>query len=397
MVISILFLPLLFFIGLITSWEDFHYGKVRNKWIILGLIYGVAVLIGLFFWNFIAEPVSHFYYANIKHLATDDPWPIFTVQASYFGQVILNSFLALLLGFLLWKYGLLAAGDAKLFFIFSLLLPLKYYWKSYLFYFPSFALFINIFLPVLFYIFLKAVWHILKTLKQLIKKKAFIKRYKMLSFSLVMEKSGQLAKILLSFIGVFLLVNRLRNFVAPWITPYLPSEGFLLLVLILVYRRFISLLRKSKKLFIFIVLFLVIYLSYGMAYNQQETIKELLMVSKMMVVFLLGFSLLRILFDYYIKNSALRKIKLDELRPGMSLVMYDDKKKSKIKKPKLGTIFGGGLSQKQVRSVKKWARENKIEQVEIYQRFPFASWMFLGVIITIILKGSLIMLIPFLK
>ena len=97
MLIDILFLPVIFFIGLVTSWEDFCFGKIKNKWIILGLVYGITILAGLFLWNFIAEPVSHFYYDNIKHLGVDDPRPVFTIQAGYFSRVVLNSFLALFL------------------------------------------------------------------------------------------------------------------------------------------------------------------------------------------------------------------------------------------------------------------------------------------------------------
>ncbi|MBU2634963.1 hypothetical protein KJ841_00605, partial [Patescibacteria group bacterium] len=43
MILDYLFLPLLFFIGLITSYQDFKEGKIKNKWIILGLIWGLGV------------------------------------------------------------------------------------------------------------------------------------------------------------------------------------------------------------------------------------------------------------------------------------------------------------------------------------------------------------------
>jgi len=389
MLIDILFLPMLFFIGLVTSWEDFRIGKIKNKWIILGLVYGITILVSLFLWNFIAEPVSHFYYNNIKHLGIDDPRPIFTIQAGYFSRVVLNGFIALLIGFLLWRYGMMAAGDAKLFFIFSLLLPLKYYWKSYLPYFPSFVLLMNIFFPVLFFIFLKASWYGFKSLIKFFKSEPNFKVNQLIKP--LVKNIGGVVKIFLGFIAIFLFVEKLRDLVAPWIMPYLPNEGFLFLLLFIAYRPLFTYLKKSKIVFILALLFLVVYLTQGMIYAPQEIMIELSRTIKMVIIFLVGLQLLRKLFNYYTKNATFKKIKIDELKVGMSLVIDDEKdKEDENKKPELGTIFGGGFDQSQVDLVKKWAKKNNIKEVEIYERFPFAYWMFLGLIITIILKGSLV-------
>ena len=108
----------------------------------------------------------------------------------------------------------------------------------------------------------------------------------------------------------------------------------------------------------------------------------------MVIIFLVGLQFLRKLFNYYTENATLKRIKIDELKTGMSLVIDDNEDKNE--KPELGTVFGGGFNQNQVDLVKKWAKKNNIKEVEIYERFPFACWMFLGVIITIILKGILI-------
>lgn len=36
------FLPMVLFLGIITSYEDIHSGKIRNKWIIAGFVYVIA-------------------------------------------------------------------------------------------------------------------------------------------------------------------------------------------------------------------------------------------------------------------------------------------------------------------------------------------------------------------
>ncbi|MBU1255663.1 hypothetical protein KKH35_02210 [Patescibacteria group bacterium] len=368
-IIDKLFLPMLFFIGIVTSWEDFCFSKIRNKWIILGTIFSIAVLAGFAVCNLV---VGSFYII---------PW-------DYFSKVILNSFLALLIGFLLWRYGMLAAGDAKLFFVFSLLLPLKYYWKSYLPYFPSFVLLMNIFFPVLFFIFLKASWYAFKSLIKFFKSKPTFKMDQLINLLIKDKDIGGLIKISLGFIAIFLFVEKLRGLVAPWIVLYLPNEGFLFLLLFIAYRPLFTYLRKSKVVLILALLFLVVYLGQGMIYTPQEIIIELSRTIKMVFIFLVGLQLLRKLFNYYTKNATLKKIKINELEVGMSLVIDDEKDKDK--KPELGTVFGGGFNQSQVDLAKKWAKQNNIKEIEIYERFPFAYWMFLGVIITIILKGSLV-------
>jgi len=81
---------------------------------------------------------------------------------SYTKQVVFNFMSAISIGFLLWKYNFWAAGDAKLFAIFAFLLPLSFYSNSYFPIFPSFALLINIFFIFITITFFKAVVFIFK-------------------------------------------------------------------------------------------------------------------------------------------------------------------------------------------------------------------------------------------
>ena len=42
------FLPMILLLGIVTSYEDIKFGKIRNKWIILALAYSIAANIALF-------------------------------------------------------------------------------------------------------------------------------------------------------------------------------------------------------------------------------------------------------------------------------------------------------------------------------------------------------------
>jgi Flp pilus assembly protein protease CpaA len=140
-----LFLPMIFLIGLITSYQDFRYGKIKNKWIILGLAWGLGIYLFFLVWGLISEPIISF---------------------SYIFKVFINSFIALIIGYLLWYFNLWSAGDAKLFALFAFLLPLEYYWRTALPYFPSFVLLINIFIPVLVFYLIKYFVFLVKLLTE---------------------------------------------------------------------------------------------------------------------------------------------------------------------------------------------------------------------------------------
>lgn len=94
---------MILFLGVVTSYEDIKFGKIRNKWILLGLGY-----------FFTTNAVIILFFNDIYKLNFD-----------YFVFLLLNGFLALIAGVLLWYLGLWTAGDAKLFFAFLLLLPVS--------------------------------------------------------------------------------------------------------------------------------------------------------------------------------------------------------------------------------------------------------------------------------
>jgi len=131
--LSLLFGSIIIFIGGVTSYEDIRYGKIKNKWILSGLIGGILIfLLGI-------------------SLGIIDNW-------AYIQKVIINTFIALVVGYLMWQYKLWAAGDAKLFALYAFLVPLNYYSNWYLEYFPSFVLLVNTFLLALCFLLAKAIY-----------------------------------------------------------------------------------------------------------------------------------------------------------------------------------------------------------------------------------------------
>ena len=111
---------------------------------------------------------------------------------------------------------------------------------------------------------------------------------------------------------------------------------------------------------------------------------------------MIAFILFRKLIDFYILKTSIEKIKIDEIKPRISLteetlnILKEDKE---YYDKYIDPIYPDGLTVKQAEAVKKWFEKNKeqkMETVSIYKPFPFVLWMFLGVVITLILKSSLL-------
>ena len=96
----------LFFIGALTSYEDMKEGKIRNKWVVVGLLYSLAVTLAFVADSFVRQKA----------------FPI-----AFLSGYFLNIFLIFVLGIILWKLSFWTAADAKLATSYAALLPLPLY------------------------------------------------------------------------------------------------------------------------------------------------------------------------------------------------------------------------------------------------------------------------------
>ncbi|MFH1511193.1 MAG: prepilin peptidase [Candidatus Woesearchaeota archaeon] len=112
------FLPGIIGLGIITSYEDIRYGKIRNKWVVAAIVLAIAA-----------------------HILLRSPAM----------QVLANFLFACIIGFFLWFTRVWTAGDGKLFIAFAALLPIM---DSSLY---SLDLLINIFLLSLAIILIVAI------------------------------------------------------------------------------------------------------------------------------------------------------------------------------------------------------------------------------------------------
>lgn len=319
MIFDYLFLPVLFFIGLITSYQDFHCGKIKNKWIFLGFIWGAGILAASFLWG-LAEPlvIKIFGYSPI------------IILSGYMLNVAINAVISLIIGYLLWHFDTWSAGDAKLFFVFSLLLPLKYYQRSVFPYFPSIVLLVNTFLPVVVFLAINNIYFFSK--KALI----FFKRGGQINFKKIIKQ------------GLDLLNKKKTETIKMLFIIFLISFGFQLL------RSKFDFAGSNKGSWLAIIFLLL---------SQILGRLSKFFVRKPVILFLV---LAGVLSIFWAGPSFL----LGEFIKGAPLLMSS-------------LIFMPAFLIVSV-LLTKLPGQNK------ERKLAFALWLFIGVLITIALKGSII-------
>jgi len=342
------FLPMIIFLGVITSYQDFKYGKIKNKWIILALIYSLVVNFGL---------TMYFWFGNSLNIGYIKDWAI-------------NGLISLILGFLLWNFRFWSAGDAKLFFAYSWLIPLTAYSRSYVRYFPSLIILINTFVPYALFLFIKALFSLNK------------KNLKNLSKDINLKTFGIM---FLSFFGIHWIVRYFSNFlkIGDVFTNYLITFCIYFLLNKIVPK-------KKEKLYIG-VLVSVLLLRFLID-------KEIYSLSfwKSFLGFTLFFKFIRTIISIATKNFFIKEIPIDKLKEGMFLANGIKKVKGKYQICELKESIIGkepwGLTKKEIKFIKKNKNKFGFKKIKILETMPFAPIIFLGVILTLIAKGSFILI-----
>lgn len=381
-----IFLVPLFIIGVIVSFEDYRYGKIKNKWIKIGFLYG-AIMFGLIiFRSFFSDPL--------------------TIDFSYLSHILVNTIIASVVGCVMWYWTIWSAGDAKLFSLFAFLLPLEFYSNTYLSYFPSFALLINIFIIALIIflimLVLNFIFYMLNRRRIITEeeKKARKERIKRNIYSFI----GEIFNLFIVFFVMVSLVgiifrSALKERLFYFFNTTLGLENWVLFITVLaIFIFLVRFLRKLKKIFYTIAILLFIWLLYTWFRLGQSPMLTIKPMIGMTAVLVFGGFTFRKAFDWYVNKKEVEEIDVGNIKKGTrlteeSLKVFKTKSPTtKSLKESMGRIYSDGLSKEQSIFLKKLAGEKKIKKIKVYKLSPFAIWIFIGLITTIIFKGSIVKL-----
>jgi hypothetical protein len=384
LIFNIYFLAVLGIIGAIVSYDDIKFKRVRNKFILAGFLsgsFGYLLLLA---------------YALISH----------RIKIVYFTDLSINVLISWSIALLIWYCGFWAAGDAKLFMLFSFLFPLEFYGNNHgpLYFFPSFILLVNTFIFVLAFVFIEVFFRIAELAVSCLSRrdecignlKKKIVDLKARAMQLTVNK-GEFAKIILAFFSFFLAMNifmmhleyvkneAIRNF------PVLKAlKDFSFLIFILIFRPLRKFLGKVRmKILCFIAAFLAVYtvaivVFYSKAYMSQLARMFINFTGIMLFVFLAARAI-----EMYIEYKEELSMDTKDVSPGLKLTSESAGKMNAYFKEQgiREKFYSDGLTSQQAQLLKEASlKKPELAQVSIYKSFPLAPFIFLGVIVTAVKK-----------
>ena len=270
------FLPLILFIGFMTSIQDFKTSKIKNQWIKIGLLYSIVIysLSWILYWLALQKVIG----------------PVFLDISSYllwnFDKWCINLFISTVMAYLLWHFDMWGAGDAKLFITYAALIPMSQYSKIYFsYYFASFLLLFSIFVPVTIYLFIKAGYRYLK--KNSLKETTG-KVNKLLESKITKTQFLGSLKVLIGFAFFFLFYSLLRREASGIIGNVLPDQNIVMVICLVAFR---PLSKIFKKKIIYAIIFFIFFSVYIVFKTESSLEGYLLLVrstfSKSLLIILL--------------------------------------------------------------------------------------------------------------
>lgn len=349
-------LPIIVFVGLGTSYEDIRYGKIRNNYIAVSIVYALAsVMVFSFFL---------FRFGNLNF--------------TYLVEYGINVVAALFVGFFIWHIGFWSAGDAKLFLAYSMLLPLSVYSLEYVTFFQSSVVIVNTFLPVFVFLAFKVL-----------KKSGISEMSKAIREQLKISSIVALLFFLLSFQWIFQILIDFTGIRLP----------FLLQIILLV--SLFSLLYRLPSKFVSVSIGVITLLRLIFDTASVLSLDFLYMFLQILVIFFIIRSLM-LKLSYKMFSTSLS---FDKLRPGMipaeSIVIKDKSYKKKeidfssfsknSSDSKTRIVFtSDSLRPEEIEYLRSMERRLGFNSLRVYQTIPFAPFMFAGVILTILFQGSIL-------
>ena len=355
-------IPVVLALGIITSVQDMKSGKIKNKWIIIGIAYSLLSL-GIM----------------ILTLGLNN----IPVNIEYLRIYCLNILISLVVGFIFWLSKLWSPGDGKLFLMYASLIPLSAYKWGDIGLFPSYIILINTFTPVLFYFLVKLFSRInpgivIQEFKKILDPKL------LLSFALFLFGFGFLSRIILSYLAI-------QN-----------SQVINIILILGMMILFQNVLKINLNI-------------TGIALSAVRVIFDFSAVFSyaFLATFLVQYVFF-VLLIYFILNLGFhafsKPIYIEDLKPGMSLAedIVDEKgeyiKIRPISVSFISSFFNfmqarsifsdySSLSESDILRIKKLHSEGKFKDhvIFIYEKIHFAVFMLIGIIITLIFRGNFLM------
>lgn len=362
------FLPPLILLGFVTSYTDIIYGKIKNKWIVYVLIYGILVYLGFFLYYFFNDSSLEL----VLLIAEEKE------NYSFFAQTIYNFLFTCVIGILIWLSNIWSAADTKLYIAFSFLTPVNVYTAEYIRFFPGIIIIINATIVVLGFLMFTTLKRDFKKLKE--------------SFYNLLNNPRE---IIFNIQIVFLIewfMKELLSFINIKQTTIFFIFG--LLIFVIFFARYLRNLATNSNLIIISLIIVRLIFDFGYVSSMS--------FFKTFPIIVGVFILLRLFLEDISDKILCKKVPVESLEPGMITdhFLIDTGEKIIARKPHDEKVPGKnfvvpsveGFTKEEINKIEKARRENRLgfKYLEVATKVPFAPFLFLSVILTLLLDGSIL-------
>lgn len=377
-----LVLPLSIGVAATAAYTDWRTGKIPNRLLKFGLLFALEALAVVAVWLLLGGPGQS---TVMQRLG---PWP-------YAGAVLLNGALSFLISLLLWWIGVWAAGDAKLFSLLALSLPLGFYENHFLSGLPSFVLFFNTFFCLMGLLLLELLY---KLARRSARGSSWRSAGRLLARSLT-ELTGRglgVLRVIGGFIAIFMVIRVARHFTRDLIDAVVPMNRTLVYVVLFLLFAPLTRFFSNTRVFVVACGAIVAYIVYAFGFSDDPELRRAVVHIGWMS---LSIVLLGWMYRAYTDFTEVRAILVRDVRPGMLLsegYLRDLRENSEFNNERMGTQGPDGLSELQVETLLTWHVKNHPAGdeagAELATTVPFAPAMFLAVILTVVLRGYVLLI-----
>lgn len=401
-------------------------GKIYNRWLTIGFALAVLWIALVPLLNVLGEPVEYGKYAELglwtheeavratRGSDTPAPWesagdvsvwppPQAGSRATsdeeheaphpsygvFVVKVAANAGLALLAGFLMWWFGLWAAGDAKMFAVLALLMPLSTYREAYLPVFPAYVLLFNTFAAVIALLVLEMLARVVRQSIRPSPDEAHAVRQ---AWTFLRSHLGELFLGFLGMLFLFLALKTMRGLfrdvLVEW--THLDVKPVVYLILLLVFHPVVRVMR-DRRVLVPVAVMTAAYIVYVAVWpTPGHDLAAVLSVSGV-AGSVMGFYLV---YGIYLNVFDFKAVRVWEMKPRMILArrtMEILKEDQDLLDHKMGPVGPDGLTPEQVEVLRRWwIDRGKGGVVWVSRTFPFAPALFVGTVLTVVLGDYVI-------
>lgn len=352
---------LIIIIGGIAVYQDLRYKKVKNWLISSGFAAGLCLLISLLIQR---------------------PEGISSALVTTIGMFLLSFSLALTA----WYLKFWAAGDAKLFILFSFLLVFSNNNFAHL----GFIFLTNIILITVCYLVLEmSLFMLFDLFRVLVVKKDFGKIAAIFNRFLkgVFNNKVAILKLIIGYFFIYILFRVATVYFINKVVLQSRFMGLFFILLFMLFRKFNNFLMSSKIRSKVYLITLGVYLLLDALFWKVVFRIDFLLSFFHFLYFVLAMSVFRLLYDWHIRKRGIVQIDYTSLKAGMILT-EETLEKVKIG-DNIGKVYPDGLTLDQVEKIREISQKDSLKP-EVYMTIPFTPVIFAASIVTLLLNGHLL-------